>query len=189
MTINKIKYVSNTLIGGEKWKKRPLIGLESIPMDLNTDKYAVRRRQVRFNDNYIFYNYGMSWQCNNKKTICFEDNKTIYGYPTTKLDLMIVIYSNDSDLFPYPKNLVVYKPDGTLLHNVEVPPFVSQQANQFKLKGEKGDYGSISWIKDDDTNISIGITSHEIEEYREFNPYTGEFGKNIGPVSLELYSE
>tara|TARA_R110002167_G_scaffold361877_1_gene580572 strand:- start:13 stop:582 length:570 start_codon:yes stop_codon:yes gene_type:complete len=189
MTIDKIKYVTNTLIGGEKWEKKPLSGFESIPMNLNTDKYAVRRRQIRLNENYIFYNYGISWQCNDKKTICFEDNKIIYGYPSPKLDLMIVIYSNDSKLFPYPKNLVVFKADGSLLHNVEVPPFVSRDANQLNLKGRKGDFGSISWIKDDDTNLSIGISSYEIEEYREFNPYTGKFGKNIGPVSLELYSK
>ncbi|ALM07491.1 hypothetical protein SB49_06510 [Sediminicola sp. YIK13] len=139
-------------------------------------------------EEYKKYIFDIQWSYNSN-IVTKMAPKSILAYPSPKMDLMISIFPVDSKKYSYPNSLMVFNPDGSILYEVEPPTFISKESSRVNMRGKKGKFGSIGWIENDEFDIKIGIVSQEVEEYRKFNPYTGEFGDNIGPISLETYTK
>lgn len=122
---------------------------------------------------------GLAWTYENREIVLLDDTfERVTGFPSLDLKYVVTSYT-ESQKYPKPNNIIIYKDDGTVhLENVVFPKAVNKD---FRWENIGIDFAQFNWRFDEEDNEWKNcmwlIYSQSYLERREFNPETGEFGK------------
>jgi hypothetical protein len=127
------------------------------------------------------YRQGVRWN-NNEQIIVLEDNYSVTGYPTEKMDGVVAIYGLNSKKFPAPNNAAIFNADGSFRLQLEVPEeMLSTNAQRMKPNKSECYFQQAGWSINSKgekvTHVWICFAKGEYYEVRALNTQIGEIGE------------